>query len=162
MYDQGNPFARILRGELPCEPIFENEFALAIHDEDPQAPYHALVLAKGHYEDLEQFVQEATPEQVHGYFRAIGETARKLGLVEGGYRVITNRGPDAGQTVPHLHVHVLGGGALGPVAGAKPKRQLRSRSKTPIVSMPGEAGERNERSKPGKDPKSNPEGGPDA
>lgn len=160
-YDPTNPFARILRGELPCEVVFDNEFALAILDKNPLAPVHALVLAKGHYEDLEQFAREATPDQLAGFFRAISETARCLGLEETGYRVVSNRGTDAGQEVPHLHVHVLGGGKLGPVvASGRPARRGRT-SREANVSLPGEAGERSEPRRPTHDPKSKPRGGPD-
>jgi diadenosine tetraphosphate (Ap4A) HIT family hydrolase len=163
-YDQGNPFARILRGELPCERVFESEFALAIRDQEPQAPAHALVLAKGHYETIDQLVREAPAEQVAGFFRAIEETARKLGVHETGYRVIVNAGEDAGQTVPHLHVHVLGGADLGPlVAREATGRARRSRPRpATVVSLPGEAGERLRNPQPGHDPKSKPRGGPDA
>ncbi|MBX3470383.1 MAG: HIT domain-containing protein [Planctomycetes bacterium] len=162
-YDQGNPFARILRGELACEKVFENEFALAINDHDPQAPYHALVLVKGHYETLEQFSREAAPEQLAGFFRAIGETAARLGVDRTGYRVVVNAGDDAGQQVPHLHVHVLGGGELGPlVARGGDTGARRARTSRQARSMPGEAGERGERHRPGRDPKSAPAAGPDA
>jgi histidine triad (HIT) family protein len=163
-YDHGNPFARILRGELPCERLFETEFALAITDRDPQAPYHALVLAKGHYETMDQFAREATPEQLVGFWRAVSDAADKLGIAETGYRVIVNQGVDAGQQVPHLHVHVVGGADLGPIvarAGMGLAR-LRGGRREPIPSLPGEASERNLKPRPGHDPKSKPLGGPDA
>jgi histidine triad (HIT) family protein len=160
-YDTTNPFARILKGELPCEPLFDNEFALAISDADPQAPVHALVLAKGHYEDLEQFTREATVEQITGFFRAISETARCLGLEETGYRIVANRGADAGQTVPHLHVHVLGGTKLGPMVARGRKAGRARTSREASVSLPGEAGERREPRRPVNDPKSKPQAGPD-
>lgn len=160
-YDPTNPFARILKGELPCEPLFDNEFALAIADADPQAPVHALVLAKGHYEDLEQFTRDATPDQITGFFRAISETARCLGLDETGYRVVANKGADAGQEVPHLHVHVIGGMKLGPIVSKERKMRRARTSREARVSLPGEAGERGEPRRPPHDPKSKPQGGPD-
>jgi diadenosine tetraphosphate (Ap4A) HIT family hydrolase len=161
VYDPTNTFARILKGELPCEPLFDNEFALAISDTDPQAPAHALVLAKGHYEDLDQFTREATPEQLSGFFRAISETARCLGLEATGYRLVVNKGVDAGQEVAHAHVHVLGGMALGPiVAPARAAGRART-SREASVSLPGEAGERREPRRPAHDPKSKPRGGPE-
>lgn len=164
-YDQGNPFARILRGELPCQKLFETDEALVISDRDPQAPVHALVIAKGHYVTLDQFVREATPEQVSGFFHAIAQAAERLGIAGTGYRVIVNHGVDAGQQVPHLHVHVLGGADLGPIVareGLGLARLRGAKAREPIPSMPGEAGERNLAPKPGKDPKSKPFAGPDA
>lgn len=162
-YDQGNPFARILRGELASKPIFQNDDALVIEDQDPQAPYHALVIAKGHYETLDQFTREATPEQIIGFFRAISAAAERLGIAGTGYRVVVNQGADAGQQVPHLHVHVLGGADLGPIVSrAGDRRARRARTSREALSMPGEAGERNVKRKPGHDVKSKPLAGPDA
>jgi diadenosine tetraphosphate (Ap4A) HIT family hydrolase len=162
-YDQGNTFARILRGELAAEPLFENEAALVINDHEPQAPYHALVIAKGHYETLDQFTREAPTEQVLGFFRAISEAADRLGIAETGYRLIVNQGADAGQEVAHLHVHVLGGTDLGPIVSlGGDKRARRARSSREALSMPGEAGERNLKPKPGRDVKAKPFAGPDA
>lgn len=162
-YDQGNTFARILRGELAAERVFENDAALVINDHDPKAPYHALVIAKGHYETIEQFTREATPEQVSGFFRAISEAAERLGIAETGYRLVVNRGIDAGQEVSHLHVHLLGGTDLGPVVSLPgDKRARRARTSREALSMPGEAGERNLKPKPGRDVKASPFAGPDA
>lgn len=162
-YDQGNPFARILRGELGTEPVFENGEALVINDHAPQAPYHALVIAKGHYETLDQFTREATPEQVVGFFRAIVQAAERLGIAETGYRVVINQGVDSGQEVPHLHVHVLGGTDLGPIVSLpRDERARRPRTSHEARSMPGEAGERNLERRPGHDAKARPLAGPDA
>ena len=112
-YDPNNIFARILRGEIPCQAVYEDEFALAFHDLHPQAPVHVLVIPKGPYVSLDDFSRLAPPELQAGFLRAVGETARRLGLVEGGYRVLANHGRDGGQEVPHLHVHVFGGRVLG-------------------------------------------------
>jgi len=112
-YDDSNVFARILRGEIPCRAVYEDECALAFHDLHPQAPIHVLVIPKGPYTSLEDFSRLAPPELQAGFLRAVGETARRLGLVEGGYRILANHGRDGGQEVPHLHVHIFGGRPLG-------------------------------------------------
>lgn len=114
-YDQQNIFARILRGEIPCRKVFENEFALAFHDINPQAPVHVLVIPKAAYVSFADFSEHAAPEQLAGFCRAVGETARALGLVEGGYRLLANTGLDAHQEVPHFHVHIFAGRQLGPM-----------------------------------------------
>ncbi|MFA7331476.1 MAG: histidine triad nucleotide-binding protein [Candidatus Delongbacteria bacterium] len=112
-YDSDNVFARILRGEIPCRAVYEDDFALAFHDLHPQAPVHVLVIPKGPYTSLEDFSRAAPPALQAGFLRAVGETARRLGLAEGGYRVLANHGRDGGQEVPHLHVHIFGGRPLG-------------------------------------------------
>ncbi len=112
-YDEKNIFARILRGEIPCHKIYEDDFALAFHDVHPQAPVHALVIPKGAYENHAAFAHEANEAQQAGFTRAIGLVAQKLGVVESGYRLISNCGANGGQEVPHYHVHILGGGPLG-------------------------------------------------
>lgn len=112
-YDDQNVFARILRGEIPCTKVYEDEHALAFRDLHPQAPVHVLVIPKGPYASLDDFSLGAPPELQVGFLRAVGATARALGLVEGGYRILANHGRDGGQEVPHLHVHVFGGRALG-------------------------------------------------
>jgi len=114
-YDQSNVFARILRGELPCKRAYEDDHALAFHDINPLAPVHVLVIPKGEYVSMDDFTAQASPEQVAGFFRAIGETARRLGLGEGGYRFLANTGVDANQEVAHFHVHIFGGANLGPM-----------------------------------------------
>ncbi len=112
-YDKDNIFAKILRGELPCTKVYEDEHALAFHDIAPQAPVHVLVVPKGEYVSWDDFSARASAEEIAGYMRAVGTVARDLGLVEAGYRMIANIGPDAGQIVPHLHVHLCGGTHLG-------------------------------------------------
>lgn len=112
-YDPQNVFARILRGEIPCQSVHEDEWALAFRDLHPQAPVHVLVIPRGEYVSLEDFSARAEAQELAGFWRAVGETARKLGLVEAGYRILANHGGDAGQEVPHFHVHVFGGGPLG-------------------------------------------------
>ncbi len=112
-YDTDNIFAKILRGELPCTPVYEDDYALAFPDITPQAPVHVLVIPKGAYIDMEDFSANATDAEIAGYFRAVGETARVLGVVDAGYRALTNTGRDAHQIVPHLHMHIFAGRDLG-------------------------------------------------
>ncbi|MFB9969624.1 histidine triad nucleotide-binding protein [Pseudoroseomonas cervicalis] len=114
-YDEGNIFARILRGEIPARKVLEDEHALAFHDIEPQAPVHVLVIPKGRYVSVADFSASAGAEEVAGFWRAVGQVARQLGLESQGYRVLTNMGEDAGQEVPHFHVHILGGRRLGPM-----------------------------------------------
>jgi histidine triad (HIT) family protein len=112
-YDRSNVFARILRGELPCNRVYEDDYALAFHDINPLAPVHALVIPKGEYVSMDDFSAEASAEAIAGFFRAVGETARRLGVVESGYRLLANTGADGNQEVPHFHVHIFGGAPLG-------------------------------------------------
>ncbi len=112
-YDKQNIFARILRGEIPCKRVFENEVALAFHDIAPQAPVHVLVIPKGEYVSFADFSAQAPVGTVAAFFRAVGEVAALLGLEDAGYRLIANMGPDSGQEVPHFHVHILAGRPMG-------------------------------------------------
>ena len=114
-YDQSNVFARILRGELPCKRAYEDDHALAFHDINPLAPVHVLVISKRDYVSLDDFSASASAEELAGFFRAVGETARCLGLSRSGYRLVANAGYDANQEVAHFHVHILGGASLGGV-----------------------------------------------
>lgn len=111
-YDKNNIFAKILRGEIPCKKVFENEYALAFYDIAPAAPVHVLVIPKGEYISFNDFSANAPKELVHGFFAAVQEVAAQLDLQKG-YRLISNHGEDAGQLVPHFHVHILGGKNLG-------------------------------------------------
>lgn len=108
-YDESNVFARILRGELPCRKVYEDEFALAFHDISPQAPVHVLVIPKGAYVSWDDFTVKAPDAEIAGFVRAVGTVARDLGLVEPGYRMLANVGQHGHQEVPHLHVHLFGG-----------------------------------------------------
>ena len=114
-YDPNNIFAKILRGEIPCNKVFEDEFSLAFHDINPQAPVHVLVIPKGDYVSMADFTAEAPAELITGYMRAVGTVAEKLGLVEAGYRTLANAGTNAHQEVSHLHIHIFGGKPLGPM-----------------------------------------------
>lgn len=114
-YDDQNVFAKILRGEIPNRMVFEDEWALAFHDINPQAPVHVLVIPKGAYVSWDDFSATASAEEIAGFVRAVGHVARSLGLVEPGYRLLTNIGQHGHQEVPHLHVHLFGGKPLGPM-----------------------------------------------
>lgn len=114
-YDDQNIFAKILRGEIPCRKIYEDEWALAFHDINPQAPVHVLVIPKGHYVSWDDFSALGSDAEITGFVRAVGAVARDLGLVEPGYRLLANIGIDSHQEVPHLHVHLFGGKPLGPM-----------------------------------------------
>lgn len=114
-YDETNIFARILRGELPCKKVYEDDYALAFHDINPQAPVHILVVPKGAYVSWDDFSERASPEEIAGFVRAVGKVARDQGMVVRGYRLLVNVGGNGGQEVPHLHAHIFGGGPLGPM-----------------------------------------------
>ena len=114
-YDDDNIFAKILRREVPCRPVFEDDHVLAFHDINPLAPNHILVIPKGRYVSWDDFSSTASDEEVAAFVRAVGVIAREAGLVEPGYRLLANVGADGGQEVPHLHVHLFGGRGLGPM-----------------------------------------------
>lgn len=114
-YDPDNIFAKILRGEIPCNKVYEDEWSLAFHDINPQADVHILVVPKGAYVSWDDFSAKASAEEIAGFVRAVGHVAREQGLVVRGYRLLGNVGRNGGQEVPHLHVHLFGGGPLGPM-----------------------------------------------
>ena len=120
-YDRNNVFARILRGELPCQKVYEDEFALAFHDIRPLAPVHVLVIPKGQYVALTDFAATAQAETIAGFWRAVAKTAVQLGLEPGGYRVVSNAGADGGQIVFHMHVHIFGGRQMSQRMGNMPR-----------------------------------------
>ena len=114
-YDDNNIFARILRGEIPSRRVFENDWAVAFHDINPQAPVHVLVIPRGRWRSWADFAARAGEAEIAGFVRAVGQVAHDLGLEEPGYRLLANAGLDAHQEVPHLHVHLFGGRPLGPM-----------------------------------------------
>jgi histidine triad (HIT) family protein len=118
-YDRSNVFARILRGEIPCKKVYEDEHVLAFHDISPQTPTHILVIPKGEFVSLDDFSEKASATEMAALLRALGQIAREQGVAEGGYRVLANSGPAAHQEVPHFHVHLFGGRDLG---GMLPRR----------------------------------------
>ena len=114
-YDDTNIFARILRGELPANKVYEDEHVLAFHDIHPLSPTHILVIPKGAYVSWDDFSKKASDAEIAAFVRASGRIAREAGLVESGYRVLANTGTDSGQEVPHLHMHIFAGRPLGPM-----------------------------------------------
>jgi histidine triad (HIT) family protein len=115
-YDDSNIFAKILRGEIPCNKIYEDEFILSFQDINPQKKIHALVIPKGKYVDLDDFTLNASSEEMVGLLKGINIVAKKLGIsteVGKGYRILTNISDDGGQEVPHLHFHLFGGEKVG-------------------------------------------------
>lgn len=114
-YDDNNIFARILRGDLPSNPVYDDEYAFAFHDINPQAPLHILVIPKGRYVSWDDFSARANDTEIAGFIRAVGHVARENNLVEPGYRLLANIGQHGGQEVPHLHVHLFGGQFMGPM-----------------------------------------------
>ena len=114
-YDANNIFARILRGEIPSKRVYEDDWAIAFHDINPQAPIHILVIPRGPWRSWADFSAKASAAEITGFVRAIGAVAKAQGLEEPGYRLLANAGIDAHQEVPHLHVHLFGGRPLGPM-----------------------------------------------
>ncbi|HKT15334.1 MAG TPA: histidine triad nucleotide-binding protein [Allosphingosinicella sp.] len=114
-YDDSNIFARILRGELPCRKVYEDEHVLAFDDINPLAPLHILVIPKGRYVSWDDFSETASDAELAAFVRGVGRVAREAGLVAPGYRLLANVGANGGQEVPHLHVHIFGGRGLGPM-----------------------------------------------
>ena len=117
IYDKNNIFAKILRGEIPCKKIYEDEYVLAFYDINPQKKVHALVISKGEYVDLDDFSLKASAKEISGLIKGISLVAKKLGVSEevkgGGYRSLVNVGENGGQEVPHLHFHIFGGEKIG-------------------------------------------------
>ena len=112
-YDPENIFAKILRGEIPCDKVLETEHVLAFRDINPLAPVHVLVIPKGPYESMDDFTANAGDAEIAALFRAVGDLARELGVAGDGYRILSNCGGHGHQEVPHLHVHLFGGRPLG-------------------------------------------------
>ena len=112
-YDPNNIFAKIIRGEIPCKKVYEDDYVLAFYDIAPQAPIHVLVIPKEAYANFDDFSQNASAAEMAGLIHSVGQIARDLGLSDSGYRLLTNNGAHAGQEVPHFHVHLCGGKPLG-------------------------------------------------
>ena len=115
-YDDNNIFAKILRGEVPCDKIYEDEYVLSFYDVSPQRKIHALVIPKGQYIDLDDFNENASKEEIHGLMKGISIVTKKLNISSKngkGYRAISNIGENGGQEVPHLHFHLIGGENVG-------------------------------------------------
>ena len=116
-YDDQNIFAKILRGEIPCDKVYEDDYALAFNDIAPQAAVHVLVIPKGAYMSQADFGEKASEAEVTGFYRAVSKIAKDKGLSDDGFRCITNAGEHGGQEVPHFHLHILGGEKLGSMIG---------------------------------------------
>jgi histidine triad (HIT) family protein len=117
-YDPNNIFARILRNEIPCQKVFENDHVLAFHDIQPKAPTHILVIPKAAYLCADDFYAHGSDTEIVAYQRSIATIVIDLGLEKNGYRLITNTGTHGGQEVPHFHTHILGGHVIGPLVVA--------------------------------------------
>jgi diadenosine tetraphosphate (Ap4A) HIT family hydrolase len=114
-YDRNNVFARILRGELPCTKVYEDEHVLAFRDINPQAPIHIILIPKGAYVSVDDFSANASEAELAAFMQAIGHIAKQEGAAAGGYRILANHGAAAHQEVPHFHLHLFGGRDLGPM-----------------------------------------------
>jgi len=112
-YDKNNIFAKILRGEISCKKVYENDFVLAFHDISPQKKIHVLVITKGQYIDLDDFNNKASDKEIIEFNKAITHVSNLLGAQNKGYRTLTNIGSDGGQEVPHLHFHIFSGEKIG-------------------------------------------------
>jgi diadenosine tetraphosphate (Ap4A) HIT family hydrolase len=114
-YDDNNIFAKILRGEIPCKKLYENDYVLAFEDISPQAPVHILVIPKGKYVSVSDFGEKAATEEKAALWEAVSHISGDRELSDAGFRIIANTGINGGQEVPHFHVHILGGKQLGPM-----------------------------------------------
>ncbi len=116
-YDKNNIFAKILRGEIPCKKIYEDEIVLAFYDTNPQKKVHALIIPRGEYVNLDDFSSKASEKEIAGLIKGIVTVANKVGVSDtvkgGGYRSLVNVGENGGQEVPHLHFHIFGGEKVG-------------------------------------------------
>lgn len=112
-YDDQNIFAKIIRGEIPCDKVYEDDHVLVFNDIAPQAPVHVLVIPKGAYVSLEDFSESASAEEITAIHRAVAEIVKDKNLSKDGFRAIANAGEHGGQEVPHYHIHILGGKPLG-------------------------------------------------
>ena len=114
-YDKNNIFAKIIRGEISANKVFEDEEVLAFHDISRSAPVHVLVIPKGEFVDFIDFCENAGAKKVENFFKKVAQVAKSLDLEETGFRIISNIGSDASQSVPHFHIHILGKKKLGPL-----------------------------------------------
>ena len=112
-YDKSNIFARILKGEIPCKKVYENDHVLAFYDVNPQKKVHVLVIPKGEYIDLDHFNSKASDKEIVELNKAITHVVNLLGVKDKGYRTLTNIGSDGGQEVFHLHFHIFAGEKVG-------------------------------------------------
>jgi diadenosine tetraphosphate (Ap4A) HIT family hydrolase len=114
MYDQNNIFAKILRSEILCKKIAEDQYFLSFHDIAPKAALHALVIPTGRYKNAHDFTSRSSTDEIVGFWKGVNTTIDALNVAQNGYRLIANTGTDGRQDVPHFHIHILGGQDLGP------------------------------------------------
>lgn len=117
-YDQNNIFAKILRGEIPCNKVYEDEHVLAFHDIAPKAPVHILVIPKGQYVSIVDFSEKGSAQEIKALYAAVAKIVKDKGIDGEGFRTIANTGINGGQEVPHFHVHILGGKKIGPMVAS--------------------------------------------
>ena len=115
MYDDNNIFAKILRKEITCDKVYEDEFSLFFNDINPQAKIHVLGIPKFPCTTFSDFLQKANDENITSFFKSVQLVISNLGVENSGYRLITNSGEDGGQEVPHFHIHILAGENIGPI-----------------------------------------------
>lgn len=114
-YDSNNIFAKILRGEIPNDTVYEDDYVLAFNDIAPQAPVHILVIPKGAYISIDDFGANAGADEIKAFYAAIAKITKDKGIKDNGFRCIANTGINGGQEVPHFHMHILGGKKIGPM-----------------------------------------------
>ena len=113
MYDENNIFAKVLRGEIPCKKVYEDEGVLFFYDINPVASIHVLGIPKVNCVNFADFIKQADSNTITNFFQKIEIVVNKLGISDSGYRIISNSGTDGGQEVPHFHIHILGGEKIG-------------------------------------------------
>jgi diadenosine tetraphosphate (Ap4A) HIT family hydrolase len=123
VYDDNNIFAKILRGEIPCRKVYEDDHTLAFEDINAAAPVHTLVIPKGKYVCMTDFTEKASDAEIGALMRAVAKVAEMKGVKDNGYRLLLNTGRDGMQSVPHLHFHILGGRQLGVLVAGSSSHQ---------------------------------------
>lgn len=114
-YNPDNIFAKILKGAIPCQKVFEDDYVLAFHDINPKAPVHVLVIPKGAYISSADFHHRGSDQEISGYYRGLQKVIDQLQIAEKGFRLLSNCGAQSGQEVFHFHTHIFSGKALGPM-----------------------------------------------
>ena len=112
-YNKENIFAKIISGQITCDEVYQDDLVFAFKDVSPAAKTHVLVIPKGEFISFDDYVQKESAEKVARFFKTVKHIAGILGVDKTGYRLITNHGSNANQTVPHFHVHILAGEPLG-------------------------------------------------
>ena len=115
IYNKNNIFAKIIRGEITAIKVYEDDKILAFNDISKASPLHVIVIPKGEYIDFIDFTSKATKAEIANFFQKVTQIAQDLEIQDKGFRLITNNGDDAHQTVKHFHMHILAGKKLGPL-----------------------------------------------